>query len=415
MSSQLDRVIRERNAIDESLRQADLEHNRQRAERLLHSLVPELPAVTQEAIRRGEMLVEAHRELYSGGLEGQTNRLQFSIPIPVPVPPLGEWTGAHAIAEVQNRLLRTHGIPTWDEATTERTEGPSNEEMIRKNQERKEALKPKPTFNKAAFIHTLSPSKELWAIIEPMTEKQDILKAVFEYNNRLVVTPIDSKPRRGALKFIEQHNKEIEAQYTRRLEVFYKRVNEFCEDDSEDFFNWLDNEGTIARAQPMDMVVFGHPLFEVVGLAKSRRGQLDTKMRIITRDDVWFTFEGNKMNFGKFTFTLNLRTGSVAFNRRKDNFPIHAGPYLNGTSVCMGEQTYTFQNKVRVGKVFDAMTELYTVMTRFNKESHPYRAIDRFFDDAKNRRLLRIDRTYAELLPIGTIQQTKTESNDLPF
>lgn len=274
-------------------------------------------------------------------------------------------------------------------------DAPSNEELMARSIERQKKILKK-QFDKATFIHTLSPSNELLAILEPLTDKAEILKAVFEYNSRPQVMPLEVTPKKSHLRFIAERNSGLESDYTIRLKGFYDEVM-IRHADNDELFDFLNNINEIKREGFWSDDFLKHPLFEVLKLKKHPRTPTTNIMQIVTREDVYFTFQGQRLNFGKFTFNIDLTRGNMSFSVRPENFSHYAAPYIAQQSVCMGDNTGSITSAIRNGRIFQAMTELYTVMTRYNFDSGPFQPLDRFFNSAELGTLLRNNKERAVL------------------
>lgn len=271
--------------------------------------------------------------------------------------------------------------------------GPSNEELMAKSEAIKAKLK---KWDRAAFIHSLSPSPELWAIISDLTKKADVLKAVFEYNNRKPLALLsEAEVKRGIKRSISNYNAAVEAEYALKLQKFYDDCCTLHGDNEplDDYIaSYQPDRTPIKRRKKLSEEIARQPLFELDCILRNTRGRIpETKLKVTTRQDIYFTFEGKKINFGKFSFTINLTRRNVIFNPKPYNISQYAGPYISGSSVCLGDQSGSFSGKLLRGEVMEAMTELYSTMTIYNKESHPYRPLDRYFDFAQRGELKRID------------------------
>lgn len=270
-------------------------------------------------------------------------------------------------------------------------------------------------FSKSVFVNALNPSPELMTILEPLTEKADILKAVFDFNNSAAPKPIELTPATRAMKnAIKIYNASVDERYLSRLRSFHDAVHGLIGEDSE-LLEYVSNEKEIEQGNKLGEEMFKHRLFKVVRLyRRGPRRQPVLYMDIVTREDVFFSFMGNRLNFGKYSFNLTLdggNAGKVRFLMGASNFHLYAGPYIANDSVCLGENVRSVQNAIREGRLEAAMTELYTVMTQYNPDSSPYCALDRFFQDVKDGRLFRNNKQMAYFVGQEPSEPTPNPSN----
>ncbi len=274
--------------------------------------------------------------------------------------------------------------------------------------------RPKGPFNKNAFLQSISASDELIAFTQGLDTKEDVLKAVFEYNNR-PQKPLKYRQNKKAVDYVKLHNANVEMKYTHALKTFYDETMEsFHEGRVGQYIS--DNEMDIKRGYRIDESIFQHPLFKVVSVKRGQWRRYDDSPTIAitfeTRERVIFTHYDRSIDAGPFRFKLLIRTeyssagaNQTKFYQQSANFRRNAGPYISENNTCTGESGPNLSQNVRQGNIFDYMTELYTVMTRFNTKSNPYVGLDRFFNDVERGALRR--RSGEIVRFIG--EETKTE------
>ncbi len=251
----------------------------------------------------------------------------------------------------------------------------------------------KPAFNKETFLLSIKASPELIAHVANLTEKEAILKAVFEFKQM----PVKMKKERinkRALAFVTSYNKRVQDSYVDSLKIFHEGVMQAFKNG--EVTDYVSEWSPIKIGTILEESIFQHPLFKVLSVGEVDRSNYGrvrrdgVRIKIVTRDDVFFTHEGNRLNFGKFGFNIYLQGNRITYNGNSMNFGLGgAGPYITGRSVCLGSNSYTVATKIKEGRIYEAMTELYTVMTHFNPESSPYRGIDVYFQRCKDNSLYR--------------------------
>lgn len=286
-------------------------------------------------------------------------------------------------------------------------ENDDNEDRVCELEDEIEALKarkPIPVFDKAIFIGTMMPrpSQALLDILAPLTEKADILKAVFEYNNK-PRKPKKYRVNKRLVAFVKAHNDAVNDDYVKKLEAFHREVKMAYNRGGGVGVLIHGNIG-MTKGVTIEESILSHPLFKVTKIGEAVRTnygritRLGMRLVVTTREDVIFSYMGERLNFGKLTFSILLNRMEVKFIPKAQNFRDNAAPYLNGRGVCMGDNSYTFSRKLSNGKLFDALTELYTTMTVYNPHSTPYKALDQFFEQANKGHLFRKNGERAEVL-----------------
>lgn len=271
----------------------------------------------------------------------------------------------------------------------------------------------KPEFNKAKFLSTIHLTDELKAILEPLETKEAILKAVFEHSQG--AKPITYPLNKKYLAFAHQYNGKIEKNYTSRLESFYNETIEAFNAGNVGAYV-SDREGTIKKPAIIPTDIFTHPLFRIVALKEvDIRGFRDSlSLTFETREPVKFTYMGKTINAGAFRFRLYFNLdkygrSKLRFCKMNCNFSRNAGPYIfDSGAVCTGDSSHSLREKIRAGDLYGYMTEVYTVMTRYNPESHPVRGLDRMVEDAINGNLYRRDGT-------KVLIENTTKTEEFPF
>jgi hypothetical protein len=252
------------------------------------------------------------------------------------------------------------------------------------NEQEEKSITPKP-FNKGTFLHSLSPSKELSLILAPLEEKEAVLKAVFEYYNKPKKIAL-RRTSQKAVAFVKEHNALVEQAYINRLHNFYIGAMEAFNKGTVGAF--VSDQLPIVKDKTIDETIFTHQLFKVTAIGNHKTSQWGRvkhhglRLKVTTREEVWYTFEGYRLNFGRLSFNIFLDEHKVTFQHTLGNFCGNACPYISHNRVCLGENSYSFGQKLKEGRLSEALTELYTTMTRFNTEGTPYRGLDRFFESA---------------------------------
>lgn len=285
-----------------------------------------------------------------------------------------------------------------------------------------EEVKPKkPEFDKARFLNSIPMTSELVGILSSLDTKEAILKAVFDYNQK-PQKPVKYKVNRKALAFVEEYNRKIEVGYRLELEKFYEETMDAFNSGNVGSYV-ADREGTIRKYPSLPTDIFTHPLFRIVSVKKVdiRGFRNAVGITFETREDVKFTYMDKRINAGTYRFRLllgreNRQHYKIKFNQKACNFRNHAGPYLSQNHLCTGDSGLSLRDKIRAGNLYDYMTELYTVMTHYNPDSHPYRALDRLISEAEGGSLRRRDGSvvHVEYLTEAVKPQPIT-NEEIPF
>jgi len=252
-----------------------------------------------------------------------------------------------------------------------------------------EKLTPRP-FNKANFLHVIAATAEVRELVKDLTTEEEVLKAIFEFNQKPKPKAPKRRQNRSSVLFVKAYNEKIQTDYIAQL----LRITEAIKTADR-----RTSIGTIRLSfqtpQPLPPLIspdiFEHPLFKVRRIKEIiKRGRsLGTVIRVETLEDVFYTWEGNKINAGKFNFIISLDHLNIRFIPIEENFTASAGPYIHNQDVCLGANSDSVYSKIRNGQICDALTELYTTMTRFNTSSTPYVGIDTLFQSAIDKRLFR--------------------------
>lgn len=238
--------------------------------------------------------------------------------------------------------------------------------------------------------------------VAKLTDKKDILKTVFMYQNPK--TPRKKKvlkPNPAMLIRLREHNlADHNGTYIARLEQFYLG-SDARRENREDLRQWVIRFGKVAKPVTSDEGILTHPAFKVdkcgndTTLAHGDRG---FRIVVTTRNDVWFTYLGQQMNFGKLSFAISLRDQTIGYVSRPDNFSGHPNPYIsNSGKVCMGSNQASIMSNLKAGKLSEALSELFHTMTNFNPDSTPYEGLDHFFSKAQVGTLTRNNGQLAEI------------------
>lgn len=238
--------------------------------------------------------------------------------------------------------------------------------------------------------------------VAKLTDKKDILKTVFIYQNPK--TPRKKKAFKAnpaMLTRLREHNlADHNGIYINRLEQFYYG-SDARRDNREDLRIFVTRFGKVAKPVTSDEGILTHPAFKVdkcgndTTLAHGDRG---FRIVVTTRNEVWFTYLGQQMNFGKLSFAISLRDQTIGYVSRPDNFSGHPNPYIsNSGKVCMGSNQASIMNNLKAGKLSEALSELFHTMTNFNPKSTPYEGLDHFFSKAQVGTLTRNNGQLAEI------------------
>jgi len=255
-------------------------------------------------------------------------------------------------------------------------------------------IEPKKVLWKDVFLSQVFPQgapKKLLSKVATLTEKADILKAVFIYNNPKKQRKIRAfRPNGRFLAKLREHNSADHAAiYLARLEQFYRGIDA-RRNHGNDLVRYCSSMGKIARPVLCDELVLTHSLFMVEKCGEDRKvvyGQehynKGFRLIVTTRNDVYYSYLGQRMNFGKLCFNVNLRDQSIVSIKLPENFQDNVCPYISNESrVCMGNNERSIRDKLAAGQISEALNELYLTMTNFNPDSTPYAGLDHYFEKA---------------------------------